>query len=67
MVNQLAQLDSVLLWYTKVAGSIPYQGTYKNQPLNAWVKQQISLSLSLSLSQVNKYKFKKILPITDRL
>ena len=33
--GQVAQLARVLPRYAKVAGSIPSQGTYKNQPTNA--------------------------------
>ena len=33
--GQVAQLVRALSWYAKVAGSIPGQGTYKNQPMNA--------------------------------
>lgn len=30
----VAQSVGALSWYTKVAGSIPHQGTHKNQPVN---------------------------------
>ena len=33
--GQVAQLVRATSWYAKVAGSIPGQGTYKNQPTNA--------------------------------
>lgn len=33
--SQVDQLVRVLSWYVKVAGSIPVQGKYKNQPMNA--------------------------------
>ena len=33
--GQVAQLVRALSGYAKVAGSIPGQGTYKNQPMNA--------------------------------
>ena len=35
--GQVAQLVKVLFQYVKVAGSIPGQGTYKNQPMNAQI------------------------------
>ena len=48
--GRAAQWARVSSRYTKVAGSIPsQQGTYKNQPVNAYVRQQISLS------QINEY------------
>ena len=44
-----------LAWYTKATGSIPGQGTYKNQPMNAKVEQQIGVFLPsfLSLKSIN--------------
>ena len=47
-LGQVAQLVRALYRYIKVAGLIPGQGTYKNQPINMWNKK-ISVSLSLSL------------------
>ena len=53
-----AQLVRVSSWHAKVVGSIPGQGTYKNQPVSAWIIGtrnwcfSLSLSLSLSLSTV---------------
>ena len=48
--GRVAQLVRTLFWYTRVAGSIFSQGTYKNQQwMHEWVEQQISLSLSLYL------------------
>ena len=32
--GQVAQLIRALSWYAKVAGSIPGQGTFKNQPMS---------------------------------
>ena len=55
--------------YTKVAGSIPSQGTYKNQLMNKWNnRSQIDVSLSPSLplflspSPLSN-QFKKILKV----
>ena len=61
--GQVAQLVRVAGWYAKVVGSIPGQGTYKNQPANAQISgttnQCFFLSSppsSLSLKSIN---FKK--------
>ena len=32
--GQVAHLVTASSWYAKFAGSIPGQGTYKNQPMN---------------------------------
>ena len=42
----VAQLVRMLSWYAKVVGSIPGQGTCKNQPMN---NKLIFLSFSLCL------------------
>ena len=45
-------------WYTKVVGSIPGQGTYKNQPMSVSISgttnRCLFLSLPLFLSKINK-------------
>ena len=58
----VAQLVRASSRYTKVAGSIPGQSTYKKQPMNAYVEQQVNVSLSLSLNinnKINKIKMNK--------
>ena len=63
----MTQLSRALSWYTKVVGSIPSHGTYKNQPMmHKQVEKQInvclslsaclSLHLTLSLSQIIYFK-----------
>ena len=62
--GQVAQLVGASPWYTKVEGSIPGQGTYKNEPMNAWVSGtaipcfSLFLVLSFPLSKINKLKKK---------
>ena len=59
--GRVAQLVGASSLYAKVAGSVPTQGTYKNQPKNWRISEIanrcVSLSLSLSLSLKNIYKF----------
>ena len=51
---QVAQLFTASSPNTEVVGSISSQGTYKNEPMNAWKSGITSLSLSLSLSLSQK-------------
>ena len=53
----VAQLVRAPFWYVKVVGSIPGQGTYKNQPMNAWMSRTTNWCLSLSLKSMNKKNF----------
>ena len=51
--GQVAQLVTVSSQYAKVMGSIPGQGIYKKQPMNAQISEtnkSVSLSLSLPVS-----------------
>ena len=50
--GQVAQLVGVLSPYTRVPGSIPGQGTYKNQPMSASMNE--TTNRCLSLPQINK-------------
>ena len=65
MINtSICRPDWVAHWvrvssqYTKVAGSISGQGTYKKQPMNAKIDETknpcFSLSLPFSLKSINK-------------
>ena len=54
----VAQLVEALSQYAKVVGSIPNQGIYKEQPINAWISgttnRCFSLSFFLSLKSIKK-------------
>ena len=50
----VAQLVRASSWYTEVVGSIPGQGTYKSQPMNASISGTVKIDVSLS--QINKKK-----------
>ena len=52
--GQVAQLVRASSWYTMVVGSIPGQGTYKNQPMNASVHGTTNQCFSLSKKSINK-------------
>ena len=47
--GRVAQLVRAVSWYPKVVGSIPRQGTYKNQPMNAQISGTTSQCFSLFL------------------
>ena len=61
---QGAQSVRTLSWHINVAGWIPGQGTYKDQPMNAQISgttnQHFSLPVSLLLSPFLSLKKKKI-------
>ena len=48
--GKLAQLIRAMSWYAKAEASIPGEGTYKNQPMNAQMNETINLSLSFARS-----------------
>ena len=52
----VAQLIGASSWCTQVAGSIPAQGKYRDQPMNAykWNNKSMFLSLSSSLSKIHQ-------------
>lgn len=53
--GRAAQLVKASSGYTRLAGSIPGQGTHKNQPaMYDSVEQHLNVSLSLSLKPTNK-------------
>ena len=52
--GQSAQLFRASSQFTKVEGSIPVQGTYRKQPMNAWMggkTKQCSLSKNQSIKK----------------
>lgn len=65
----VAQLVRASSRCVKVAGSIPGQGTYKNQPvMRQYVEQHINVSLSLkSINQSINFRFKKMQESADRV
>ena len=52
--GRVALLVRALSQYAKVVGSIPGQGTHKNQPVNASVSGTTNRCFSLSLKYINK-------------
>ena len=58
--GQVAQLVGVLSCYTKFGGSIPGQGTYKNQQINAYISETTNQCLSLSPSFLASLSLKSI-------
>ena len=71
----VGQLVKALSQYTKVVGSIPSLGIYRNQPISAQVEQQIDVSLSLTLplpssvSKINqsiRYLINKLVDIIEK-
>ena len=59
--GQTGQWVRVLCSHAKAAGSIPGQGTYRNQPMNASVSGTTNQSLSLALCVFLLFSLKSIL------
>ena len=64
--GQVAQLVRASSQYTKVVGSISGQGTYRKQPMNAYISRTTNQCLSLSFENKFLKKFKEYLKKKDQ-